>query len=123
MATKRELWLDAMRNVADRHHALIVEEYNRLCRETGVNLSAGIVEIHTWIHDWLAQDKMNWQSSPSANHSGCSNVGCSNAPVPSYTTRTIQCIKATREQFGLGLKESKDAVDTVRTEMIKAGEL
>ncbi len=116
---KKLVWLEAMQNVAAAHHAIIVAEYNRLMRERGLDIGAPPNQIATYIRDWLLLDKRAQLMQPMPNQSGYSN-----APIPRrYTTKVIQCIKEVRSQFGLGLKEAKDAVDAVRNQMEATGEL
>jgi len=98
MATQRELWIQAMSNVAADHHALIAREYDRLCREHGVEVpQASLPDMKTFARNWILQD--------------LKLVG------PTAYPRTIMCIKEVRTRYGLGLKESKDIVDEVRDQL------
>jgi ribosomal protein L7/L12 len=93
--TKRDLWLSAMKNVAEAHHALIVTEYNRLCESAGLVVSIGSTtraDMVTWAKHWILNDV----KSP---------VGI--APYP----RTIMCIKEIRMHFNLSLRDAKDIAD------------
>ena len=93
--TKRELWLAAMKNVAEAHHALIVTEYDRLCEAAGF---AGVVQTLTpradmveWAKRWVLNDRTPGTST--------------------QYPRTIMCIKEVRAHFNISLREAKDVGD------------
>lgn len=94
---KRELWFKAMENVARQHHELIVDEYNRLCKD------AGTTSMPNW-RESIARQMLLDTVRPGTRK-----------------VQLVQAINAYRDKTGESLKASKDMVDGQKVVLIAMG--